>query len=136
MLFPRTRLEGARYLKVGKPNDFKIGVVDQRFLGTHKIWIVRDHEGIYALYARCTHLGCIPSWVPAIRKFKCPCHGSGFAMDGTNLEGPAPTPLERFRIFLDGEGNIVVDLAQKIHKKQNGKWSGPGALLKLNNSKV
>ncbi len=128
-LFPRTRLEGPRFLRAGKIPDFQVGAVDQRFLSSHRVWIVRTREGIYALYARCTHLGCTPAWVKTVKKFKCPCHGSGFALDGTNLEGPAPTPLERFPVSLDREGRLVVDLGRRIHKRRDGTWSGPGAFL-------
>ena len=130
-LFPRTRLEGPRFLEAGKVEDFKVGVVDRRFLSSHKVWIVRTREGIYALYARCTHLGCTPAWVETVKKFKCPCHGSGFAMDGTTLEGPAPTPLERFPVSLDSKGVLVVDLGRRIHKRRDGTWSGPGSFLPL-----
>ncbi len=128
-LFPRTRLEGPRFLRAGKISDFRVGAVDQRYLSSHKVWIVRTREGIYALYARCTHLGCTPAWVKTVKKFKCPCHGSGFALDGTNLEGPAPTPLERFPVSIDREGYLVVDLGRRIHKRRDGTWSGPGAFL-------
>ncbi len=135
-LFPRTRLEGPRFLRAGPVEEFKVGAVDQRFLASHRVWIVRTREGIYALYARCTHLGCTPAWVEAVKKFKCPCHGSGFAMDGTNLEGPAPTPLERFPVSLDARGRLVVDLGRRIHKRRDGSWSGPGSFLPVRPGRV
>jgi hypothetical protein len=33
-------------------------------------------------------------------RFKCPCHGSNFLMDGTNVAGPAPVPLYRAALAL------------------------------------
>jgi menaquinol-cytochrome c reductase iron-sulfur subunit len=41
----------------------------------------------------CTHLGCHVNWVPSANQFHCPCHGSVYTIDGTNVSGPAPRPL-------------------------------------------
>ena len=68
---------------------------------------MREAEGIYAIFAKCTHLGCTPRWLAAENKFKCPCHGSGFYKSGINFEGPAPRPLERVRITMAEDGQIV-----------------------------
>lgn len=43
--------------------------------------------------AICTHLGCIPSYEPENKRFKCPCHGGEFDVNGVNTFGPPPKPL-------------------------------------------
>ena len=94
-------------------------------------WIIRGEDRIAALSIICTHLGCIPSWLPNDRKFKCPCHGSGYKQDGTNFEGPAPRPLERFKIYLDGE-DVVVDRSRKflaMGPNDTAKWNDPEAYI-------
>ena len=53
-------------------------------------------EGLRALYGVCTHLGCLPKWVPTNNRFECPCHGSKFQLSGDWIEGPAPRHLDRF----------------------------------------
>jgi len=73
------------------------------------VWIVREEEGIYCIFAKCTHLGCTPRWLASESKFKCPCHGSGFYVSGLNFEGPAPRPLDRFKISVGDDGQLVVD---------------------------
>lgn len=93
------------------------------------IWMIRDRERIAALNIICTHLGCIPNWLPNDRKFKCPCHGSGFKPDGINFEGPTPRPLERFRIYLD-EDLVVVDKSKK-YQYELGQWDKPGSYLEV-----
>lgn len=93
------------------------------------IWMIRDGERIVALNIICTHLGCIPNWLPNDRKFKCPCHGSGFKPDGINFEGPTPRPLERFRIYLD-EDLVVVDKSKK-YQYELGQWDKPGSYLEV-----
>mgnify|MGYP003330343339 CR=1 FL=1 len=69
----------------------------------------------------CTHLGCTPNWQPTAKKFKCPCHGSGFRITGIHFEGPAPRPLERFKITLADDGEIIVDKNQK-YQQEKGQW--------------
>ncbi len=94
-------------------------------------WIIRQEDRIAALSIICTHLGCIPSWLPNDRKFKCPCHGSGFKENGVNFEGPAPRPLERFKIYLDGD-EVIVDRSKKIlamGPNDTAKWNDPEAYI-------
>ena len=93
------------------------------------IWMVRDGDRLAALNIICTHLGCIPNWLPNDRKFKCPCHGSGFKPDGINFEGPTPRPLERFRIFVE-DGIVVVDKSKK-YQYELGQWDQPGSYLEV-----
>lgn len=38
---------------------------------------------------RCTHMGCRLEWNAAEKTWDCPCHGSRFAPDGTQLDNPA-----------------------------------------------
>ena len=119
-MFPNVLTEPPSTFKVGFPADFAIGAVDARFKEKFRIWVVRNEEGIYALQSICTHLGCTPNWLEAENKFKCPCHGSGFYMSGINFEGPAPRPLERVKVSLADDGQLLVDkgLARRIETGQ------------------
>jgi len=103
--------------------------VDTRWKDAFSVWIVREADGFYALIAVCTHLGCSPNWLPAENKFKCPCHGSGFYRTGVNFEGPAPRPLERARIALSDDGQILVDKSVKF-QQEKGEWDNPDSFLK------
>lgn len=107
--FPRVLFQPPTKFKAGNPGDFILGEVNEKFKQEYRVWIVREEAGLYALFAKCTHLGCTPRWLPAEDKFKCPCHGSGFYKDGTNFEGPAPRPLDRFKIELAEDGQLIVD---------------------------
>ena len=108
--FPRTLFEPKTTFTVGYPTDFNFGV-DTRFQQSARIWVVRNAEGLFVIYARCTHLGCTPDWKEAENKFKCPCHGSGYDSEGVNFEGPAPRPMDRAHIALAPSGEVVVDTA-------------------------
>lgn len=109
--FPRTLFEPKTVFTVGYPADFGLGV-ETKFQKDYRIWVVRNAERLFVIYARCTHLGCTPDWKPAENKFKCPCHGSGYDSEGINFEGPAPRPMDRAQVELDATGQIVVDTSK------------------------
>jgi cytochrome b6-f complex iron-sulfur subunit len=127
--FPRILFQPPTSFKAGLPKDFTIGEISEKFKKDFRVWIIRTEEGFYALFAKCTHLGCTPRWLAAETKFKCPCHGSGFYKTGINFEGPAPRPLERLRITLAEDGQIVIDKGVK-YLYEKGDWTKPGAFLK------
>jgi cytochrome b6-f complex iron-sulfur subunit len=128
-MFPRVLFEPSPVFKAGFPDDYSVGEVSEKFKATQRVWIVRDEEGIFALLAICTHLGCTPRWLPAENKFKCPCHGSGFTKDGVNFEGPAPRPLERLKITLAEDRQLLIDKSKK-YLYEKGEWGKPGSFLK------
>ena len=128
--FPNVLFEPVQTFRAGYPEDYEAGQVDLRWKAKYATWIVRNDEGIYALSTTCTHLGCTPNWLAAEQKFKCPCHGSGFRKTGINFEGPAPRPLEGFKIVLADDGQIVIDKTIK-YQQEKGQWSDPEAFLKV-----
>lgn len=66
-------------------------------------WIVRGAgDRITAFAPYCTHLGCAYHWQDSERQFQCPCHGSRFSADGRVLGGPAPRPLDRYEVRVEG----------------------------------
>jgi cytochrome b6-f complex iron-sulfur subunit len=128
--FPRVLFQPPTTFKAGLPTDYAIGEISEKFKKEQRVWIIRTEEGLYALFAKCTHLGCTPRWLTAENKFKCPCHGSGFYRTGINFEGPAPRPLERLRITRAEDGQILIDKGVK-YLFEKGEWQKPGAFLKV-----
>jgi cytochrome b6-f complex iron-sulfur subunit len=104
----RTVFEPSSIFRIGFPGDYSLGV-DTKWQQQHRIWVVKNSERLFVIYAKCTHLGCTPDWKASENKFKCPCHGSGYDSEGVNFEGPAPRPMDRAHVKLDPEGQIVVD---------------------------
>ncbi len=128
--FPRVLFTPPSTFKAGFPNDFTIGEVSEKFKQSQRVWLIRTEDGMYALFAKCTHLGCTPRWLTAENKFKCPCHGSGFYRTGINFEGPAPRPLERLRITKAEDGQLLIDKSVK-YLYEKGQWGKPGSFLKV-----
>ena len=93
------------------------------------IWIARLEDRIVALSTVCTHLGCIPNWSPAERRFRCPCHGSSFTQTGINIEGPAPRPLDRLRMTVQKE-RLIVDRGRRF-QQEKGEWRHPESYVKV-----
>lgn len=106
---PRSILEPSSTFRIGAPADYALGV-DTKWQQQYRIWVTRTSDRLFVIYARCTHLGCTPDWKASENKFKCPCHGSGYDSEGINFEGPAPRPMDRAKVTLDAEGQIVVDV--------------------------
>jgi cytochrome b6-f complex iron-sulfur subunit len=117
--FPRVLFQPPATFKAGFPSDYAVGEVSEKYKQEQRVWIVREKEGIYAIFAKCTHLGCTPRWLTAEEKFKCPCHGSGYYKSGLNFEGPAPRPMDRFKVDVGEDGQLVVDKSI-VYKMQPG----------------
>jgi menaquinol-cytochrome c reductase iron-sulfur subunit len=72
------------------------------------IWIVKGPDNsVTAFSPNCTHLGCGYRWFTAEQRFKCPCHGSIFDINGNVLGGPAPRSLDRLETKIDGNRVLV-----------------------------
>ena len=131
-MFPNVLREPPSRFKVGFPDAFPPGNVDERFKAQFGVWVVNaEYNGemqLVALKTVCTHLGCTPNWLDAEQKFKCPCHGSGFYKDGINFEGPAPRPLERYAISIADDGQVQVDKS-RIFQEEMGQWSDPTSFI-------
>jgi menaquinol-cytochrome c reductase iron-sulfur subunit len=127
-LVPNVLYEAPRTFKVGLPEAFAQGVT---YLEDHRLFIGRDQRGLYAISAVCTHLGCTVKMLnlnqlrtveiggkptQIAQEFHCPCHGSKYYGDGTNYAGPAPRPLDWYRLEVSpDDGQLVVQSSQPVH---------------------
>jgi cytochrome b6-f complex iron-sulfur subunit len=130
LLFPRVLFEPPTSFKAGYPSDYIVGEVSEKWMKSQRVWIIRTENSLYALLGICTHLGCTPRWLGPENKFKCPCHGSGYTKDGINFEGPTPRPLERVKIAIADDGQIVVDKAFR-YRYELGQWEDPTSFVKF-----
>lgn len=110
-LWPDVLYEPASRFKVGTPSEFAEGVT---FIEARRLFIARRGNEFYAMSAVCTHLGCTvkpaAGAAPGSSEFHCPCHGSRYHEDGVNYAGPAPRPLERYRLEIAADdGQVLVD---------------------------
>lgn len=131
-LFPRAPFDPKQVFRVGYPEEYPPGTVSEAYKKKYGVWICNEEYNgqqiLYALFTICTHLGCTPNWLEADAKFKCPCHGSGFYPSGVNFEGPAPRPLERAKIYVGDDGQVVVDKTKKF-QQEKGQWDDPDSFI-------
>jgi len=129
---PRSILEPSSVFRIGPPGDYALGV-DTKWQQQYRIWVTKTSDRLFVIYARCTHLGCTPDWKASENKFKCPCHGSGYDSEGINFEGPAPRPMDRAKVSIDAEGQIVVDTGKLFEwpKGESGHFNDPDAFIPL-----
>jgi cytochrome b6-f complex iron-sulfur subunit len=134
-MYPRVLFEPPAYFSIGLPEQFTfsdqvdshgVSMVMLKWKKSHQTWIVLEKDRMYAVFAKCTHLGCTPSWYEDDRTFKCPCHGSQYYSNGVNFAGPAPRPMDRFKITMDENNQIVVDTAVLFTYKN---FNNPNAYL-------
>jgi cytochrome b6-f complex iron-sulfur subunit len=102
--------EESKKFKIGKIENFPIGTT--RKLDDKNVFVFSDENGLFAISAVCTHLGCIVSL--AEYGFQCPCHGSKYTHDGNVIGGPAPRPLEWFEINQEVDGTLFIDAGKAV----------------------
>ncbi|MCC6746124.1 MAG: Rieske 2Fe-2S domain-containing protein [Deltaproteobacteria bacterium] len=110
-LWPPVEYEEESRFPLGRAESFTPNTVVA--IPTHRVYVVRTDEGLYALSAVCTHLGCITRYDPAKRGISCPCHGSRFTEKGEVVGGPAPRPLHRLALLLE-DGVVWVDTSKRV----------------------
>lgn len=72
------------------------------------VWVVkRPDNTVVAFGPQCTHLGCPYHWDERKNEFLCPCHNSLFAIDGKVVSGPAPRPLDRYDVKVEGNKLLI-----------------------------
>lgn len=129
---PRSILEPSSVIRIGTPADYALGV-DTKWQQLYRIWVTRTSDRLFVISAVCTHLGCTPDWKASENKFKCPCHGSGYDSEGIAFEGPAPRPMDRAKVTLDAEGQIVVDKGTLFQwpKGEPSEFDEEGAFIRV-----
>jgi cytochrome b6-f complex iron-sulfur subunit len=91
--------------KVGelKPNGSKVF----RF-GSRPALLLLTAEGEYrCVSAVCTHLGCTVQYRSDLVEIWCACHNGTYGLDGRNISGPPPRPLEAFQVNVRGSEIVI-----------------------------
>ena len=70
--------------------------------------LVRTDSGeVKAFSAVCTHLDCIVQYQPETKHIWCACHNGHYNLNGKNIGGPPPRPLEEFKVNTRGNEIVV-----------------------------
>lgn len=70
--------------------------------------LIRTPSGeLRAFAATCTHLSCIVQYRDDIDHIWCACHDGHYDLEGRNIKGPPPRPLEAYDVAVR-DGEIIV----------------------------
>jgi Rieske Fe-S protein len=76
--------------------------------GSRPAILVRTPSGeLKAFSAVCTHLNCTVQFRPDLGHIWCACHNGHFDLNGQNISGPPPRPLDGFTVNVRGTQIIV-----------------------------
>jgi cytochrome b6-f complex iron-sulfur subunit len=131
--FPRALYEPNTIVNIGYPTGFQQGV-NQQYLQSNRLWVILEPGRLFVIFARCTHLGCTPDWLPQQNMFHCPCHGSEYDPEGINFAGPAPRPMDRCKVTLLGNGTVLVDSSHLFMQDRRAginQFNDPGAFVSI-----
>ena len=71
--------------------------------GSRPAILVLTSNGEYrAMSAICTHLGCTVQYRSDMEHVWCACHNGHYDLNGKNIAGPPPRPLEFFEVQVRG----------------------------------
>jgi Rieske Fe-S protein len=77
--------------------------------GNQPVVVVRTPTGeLRAFSATCTHLSCTVQYRPDLEHIWCACHNGHYDLNGRNVSGPPPRPLDSFDVTVKGEDIVIL----------------------------
>ena len=86
-----------------KPNSGKIF----RFGSRPGLLILTANGEYRAMSATCTHLSCTVQYRADLHEVWCACHNGMYDLNGRNISGPPPRPLESYEVQVRGDQIFV-----------------------------
>ncbi|MBL8231144.1 MAG: Rieske (2Fe-2S) protein [Bryobacterales bacterium] len=116
LLFPPKSKKQDQWVEAGSLSQLQVGVPEELVFRKNRVdgwkvssektsaWVVKKSDTeVIAFAPQCTHLGCAFRWEDRKKTFLCPCHTSNFDLEGKVLDGPAPRPLDRYEVKVEGQ---------------------------------
>lgn len=76
--------------------------------GNKPVLLVRTAAGDFRAYsATCTHLDCTVQYRKDMGLIWCACHNGRYDLNGRNVAGPPPRPLDEYRVVIQGEDVFI-----------------------------
>ncbi len=105
---PKVADMGGDAVLAAKVSELKPNTAKTFRFGTRPGLLVEIAPGEYhAMSATCTHLGCTVQYRPDLREIWCACHNGMYDLNGRNISGPPPRPLEAFDVQVRGDDIFV-----------------------------
>ncbi len=91
-----------------KPDEVKPNSGQIFKFGSQPGILVRTPAGeLRAFTAICTHLACVVQYRSDLGHIWCACHNGHYDLNGKNIAGPPPRPLEQYPVNVRGDQIVV-----------------------------
>ncbi len=91
-----------------KPGDVKPNTGEIFKFGNRPGILIRTADGeLRAFSAVCTHLNCTVQYRPDLSHIWCACHNGHYDLNGKNIEGPPPRPLDPYVVNVRANQIVV-----------------------------
>jgi cytochrome b6-f complex iron-sulfur subunit len=108
MIPPKTEELAADTVLAGRVGELKPNTGKIFRFGTRPGLLVLSSDGNYhAVSAVCTHLNCTVQYRPDVHDVWCACHNGMYSVDGRNVSGPPPKPLEEYQVVIKADQIFV-----------------------------
>ncbi len=105
---PKTLDLGGDAVVAGRVGELKPNTGKVFRFGNRPGLLIRTASGEYrAMSATCTHLSCTVQYRDDLRQVWCACHNGKYDLNGRNISGPPPRPLEAFEVQVRGDEIFV-----------------------------
>ena len=105
---PETREPDVSSVSLGKIEDYKPNSSKIFKFGQKTGLLLRLKNGDFrAFSATCTHLDCTVQYRKDLKLIWCACHNGKYDLNGNNIGGPPPKPLEEFKVVTKGDEIFV-----------------------------
>ncbi|HET6349935.1 MAG TPA: Rieske (2Fe-2S) protein [Candidatus Krumholzibacteria bacterium] len=109
---PKVPEANVQSVKAGQVSAFPVNTAQIVKFGRKPVILVRKADGDFsALAATCTHLGCIVQYRGDLKEIWCACHNGLYDLNGRNVSGPPPKPLEQYKVNIVGDDILVSRMA-------------------------
>jgi len=96
----------------GKLTEFEKGTGKIVRFGNKPVLAIRTPDGnVKAFDATCTHLDCTVQYKKDLEIIWCACHNGKYDLNGKNIAGPPPRPLDEYRVVMKGDEILILKKA-------------------------
>ncbi len=101
---PKQNEVAVQSVKAGKLSEIERDSGKIVKFGTKPVILIRTPtDELKAFSATCTHLDCTVQYRKDFGMIWCACHNGRYDLNGRNVQGPPPKPLDAFKVVLQGE---------------------------------
>lgn len=105
---PKSAEPKVNSVKAGLVSDFPDNSGKIIKFGRQPVILIKTDDGQFkAFSATCTHLDCIVQYKGDTKQIWCACHNGTYDLNGQNVSGPPPKPLEEYEVKVIKEEIVI-----------------------------